>query len=201
MLCNNNIPIGNEISDSKEETRTRGSPSESRGLEFGKNMNLTAVEDPHSGSSKMSLIDLSHLDDSELNIMNSQEMLAVSKKLSDNSSRQISDSHSSGSSHHSEEDGSCVGRARPASVDDSVIDDSARVSCVRLLFIKVIASQLSSNLDPPIDRAGNAHERGADRRKRKLGCQQSRLRAFLHSSRSAPRPPQDGSWRTLTFAR
>ncbi|XP_046443068.1 rho GTPase-activating protein 32-like isoform X3 [Daphnia pulex] len=117
--------------NSKEETtRTRGSPSvESPGLEFGKNMNLTAVEDPHSGSSKMSLIDLSHLDDSELNIMNSREMLAVSKKLSDDSSRQISggggSSSSSSSSHHSE-DGSCVGRARPASVDDSVIDDSAR---------------------------------------------------------------------------
>jgi hypothetical protein len=98
-------------------------------------MNLTSVEDPHSGSSKMSLIDLSHLDDSELNIMNSREMLAVSKKLSDNSSRHIRDSSgSSSSSNHSEEeeneeeDGSCVGRARPASVDDSVIDDSARVS-------------------------------------------------------------------------
>ena len=114
----------------KEETRTRGSPSESQGLEFGKNMNLTSVEDPHSGSSKMSLIDLSHLDDSELNIMNSREMLAVSKKLSDNSSRHIRDCSGS-SSNHSEEDeenGSCVGRARPASVDDSVIDDSARVS-------------------------------------------------------------------------
>jgi hypothetical protein len=99
-------------------------------------MNLTSVEDPHSGSSKMSLIDLSHLDDSELNIMNSREMLAVSKKLSDNSSRHIRDSSGSSSSNHSEEeeedeeeeDGSCVGRARPASVDDSVIDDSARVS-------------------------------------------------------------------------
>ena len=98
-------------------------------------MNLTSVEDPHSGSSKMSLIDLSHLDDSELNIMNSREMLAVSKKLSENSSRHIRDSSgSSSSSNHSEEeeneeeDGSCVGRARPASVDDSVIDDSARVS-------------------------------------------------------------------------
>jgi hypothetical protein len=130
--------MANEISDLKEETtRTRGSPSvESPGLEFGKNMNLTAVEDPHSGSSKMSLIDLSHLDDSELNIMNSREMLAVSKKLSDDSSRQISSgggssSSSSSSSHsHHSEDGSCVGRARPASVDDSVIDDSARVSYI-----------------------------------------------------------------------
>ena len=127
--------MANEILDSKEETtRTRGSPSaESPGLEFRYNINLTAVEDPHSGSSKMSLIDLSHLDDSELNIMNSREMLAVSKKLSDDSSRQISSgggsSSSSSSSHHSE-DGSCVGRARPASVDDSVIDDSARVSYI-----------------------------------------------------------------------
>lgn len=127
--------MANEISDLKEETtRTRGSPSaESPGLEFRYNINLTAVEDPHSGSSKMSLIDLSHLDDSELNIMNSREMLAVSKKLSDDSSRQISSgggsSSSSSSSHHSE-DGSCVGRARPASVDDSVIDDSARVSYI-----------------------------------------------------------------------
>jgi hypothetical protein len=68
--------------------------------------------------------------------MNSREMLAVSKKLSDNSSRHIRDSSGSSSSNHSEEeeedeeeeDGSCVGRARPASVDDSVIDDSARVS-------------------------------------------------------------------------
>ncbi|KAI9551394.1 hypothetical protein GHT06_021727 [Daphnia sinensis] len=109
---------------SKEETRTRVSPSGSVGLEFGKNMNLTAVEEPHSGSSKMSLIDLSHLDDSELSIMNSREMLAVSKKLSDNSSRQMSDS--SGNSNHSGDGGSCVGRARPASVDDSVIDDSVR---------------------------------------------------------------------------
>ena len=31
-------------------------------------------------------------------------------------------------SEEDEENGSCVGRARPASVDDSVIDDSARVS-------------------------------------------------------------------------
>ena len=92
-------------------------------MEFGKNMNLTAVEDPHSGSSKMSLNDLSHLDDSELNIMNSREMLAVSKKTSDNSSRQLS-----GGSSNSSSPGSRVGRARPASVDDSVIDDSARVS-------------------------------------------------------------------------
>lgn len=93
-------------------------------MEFGKNMNLTAVEDPHSGSSKMSLNDLSHLDDSELNIMNSREMLAISKKTSDNSSRQLS----SGSSSNNSSPGSGIGRARPASVDDSVIDDSARVS-------------------------------------------------------------------------
>jgi hypothetical protein len=94
-------------------------------------MNLTAVEDPHSGSSKMSLIYLSHLDDSELNIMNSREMLAVYKKLSDDSSRPIIGvgSGSSSSNNHSE-DGSYVRRARPASVDDSVIDDSARVSYI-----------------------------------------------------------------------
>lgn len=128
-------------------------------------MNLTAVEEPHSGSSKMSLIDLSHLDDSELSIMNSREMLAVSKKLSDNSNRQISGS--SGSSNHSGDGGSCVGRARPASVDDSVIDDSVRVSWrIVVLFMKVTTKL---NLDPPINRAGNAHERGADRRQRKLG--------------------------------
>lgn len=104
--------------DSKEESRR--TPQESHGQEFGINMNLTAVEDPHSSSSKLSLNDLSHLDDSELNIMNSREMLAVSKKLSDSSSHQQSSESSNG--------GSGLGRARPASVDDSVIDDSARVS-------------------------------------------------------------------------
>ena len=109
-------------------------------MEFGKNMNLTAVEDPHSGSSKMSLNDLSHLDDSELNIMNSREMLAVSKKTSDNSSRQLS-----GGSSNSSSPGSRVGRARPASVDDSVIDDSARVSWSISYSLR---STPSNNLDP-----------------------------------------------------
>lgn len=117
-------------------------------------MNLTAVEEPHSGSSKMSLIDLSHLDDSELSIMNSREMLAVSKKLSDNSSRQMSDS--SGNSNHSGDGGSCVGRARPASVDDSVIDDSVRVSLNLVAYsLRPPLAQLEkkqTNLDPlPID--------------------------------------------------
>ena len=85
------------------------------GSEFGKHLtNLTAVEDPHStGScSKMSLNDLSHLDDSELNFMSSREMLCVALWATT-----TSDSSASG--------GGPVARA--ASVDDSVIDDSLRV--------------------------------------------------------------------------
>ncbi len=94
------------------------SPPQETGTEFGKNMNLTAVEDPHSGSSKMSLNDLSHLDDSELNFMSSREMLAAIslQKTAMNSS-------SSGGQQSSSGD---TGLARPASVDDSVIDDSIR---------------------------------------------------------------------------
>lgn len=104
-------------------------------------MNLTAVEDPNSNSSKLSLNDLSHLDDSELNIMNSREMLAVSKKTSDDDfSRQVSSESSIGSTNGQ------VGRARPASVDDSVIDDSARVSCDYPSSIKMTLKPALSTL-------------------------------------------------------
>lgn len=93
-------------------------------------MKLTAVEDPHSGSSKMSLNDLSHLDDSELNFMSSREMLAISlQKTAMNSSSSEGQQSSSGD----------TGLARPASVDDSVIDDSIRgVSRVAIYFNDIL---------------------------------------------------------------
>lgn len=121
--------IFSSFSGSKLDASRRTTPSD--GHEFGKDMNLTAVEDPHSGSSKLSLNDLSHLDDSELNIMNSREMLAVSKKTSNSSSQQHLNSSSNSDASSSSGCGA-VGRARPASVDDSIIDDSARVSLLVL---------------------------------------------------------------------
>lgn len=87
----------------------------SGGTEFGRDMNLTSVEDPHSGSSKLSLNDLSHLDDSELNMMSSREMLASTTSANNKKSPRPLESSSES------------GKARRASVDDSIIDDSARV--------------------------------------------------------------------------
>lgn len=102
------------MADAKDGSRNADSDAEpddaeATGPEFGKNLNLTAVEEPLSSGSKMSLNDLSHLDDSEMNLMSSREMLALSKKTTFNESPSQQ-------------------RARPASVDDSIIDDSARVS-------------------------------------------------------------------------
>ena len=77
------------------------------GSEIGKNLVLASVEDTNSNSSKVSLNNLSHLDDSELNIMSSREMLAVSKRGgTDNSTT----------------------NPRQASSDDSIVDNSVRVS-------------------------------------------------------------------------
>lgn len=115
-------------------------------------MNLAAVEDPHSGSSKMSLNDLSHLDDSELNIMNSREMLAVSKTKTTSTSNNQSNASSIVSSPSSGGGGAAVARARPASADDSVIDDSARVS----IYCVLIYRRTLYNLDLL---TGHANER------------------------------------------
>lgn len=76
------------------------------GTEFGKNFDLPAIEEPNDyPSHKNSMNDLSHLDDGELNLMGSREMLAITKKAIESSNV----------------------KPRQASIDDSVIDNSTRV--------------------------------------------------------------------------
>jgi len=119
-----------EISKPSTSRSKQGTPAaelarnQSDGQEFGRDMKLTSVEDPHSGSSKLSLNDLSHLDDSELNMMSSREMLA-----STTSANNIKSPVDLSTSLHKED-----AKARRASIDDSIIDDSARVS---LLFFEI----------------------------------------------------------------
>lgn len=86
----------------------------------------------------MSLNDLSHLDDSELNFMSSREMLALSVQKAATDS--TSDRHQSAVS------GNMTGLARPASIDDSVIDDSARGVSTVVPFDAVPLRMQSSHL-------------------------------------------------------
>ena len=92
--------------DCKDQLEPKKSEAE-EGTEFGKNLDLPAIEEPNDyPSHKNSMNNLSHLDDGELNLMGSREMLAITKKAMESSDV----------------------KPRQASIDDSVIDNSTRVS-------------------------------------------------------------------------